>query len=317
MPIRPDIRAVIDAATAAFPRLGTEILDADEARAVLAARPAPPVDPIPLARVRDRAVPGPSGGPDVPVRIYRPTPDDRPLPIVIFCHGGGFVICGLDSHDQYCRALARDTGAVVVSVDYRLAPRHRYPAACDDAYAVLCWAAGHADEFGGDGGRIAVAGDSAGGNLAAALTLRARDTAGPAIAAQLLVYPMLDSRRDTASYRDNAQGYFVTADHLRWYWEQYLPDDAAAADPYACPARARDLAGLPPAHVVTAEFDPLRDEGEDYARRLAEAGVPVRLRRYDGMFHGFATMPIVPEAAQANAEACAVLRAALHPGGER
>ncbi|MGW4772327.1 alpha/beta hydrolase [Nocardia sp. NPDC004278] len=310
MPLKPEAQAIVDAASASFPALGTEVLDAAQARRILAARPAPPVQPVPVDQVEERMVPGPAGAPPVRVRLYRPA--GTSLPIVVFFHGGGFVICGLDSHDQLCRAMSNGVGAIVVSVDYRQAPEHRFPAAAEDAYAVLEWVAAQANTFGGEPGRIAVAGDSAGGNLAAVTALMARDRNGPDIVHQLLVYPMLDPARDTASYRDNANGYFVTDDHLQWYWEQYLGSDGAAANPYAAPPRATDLSGLPPAYVITAEFDPLRDEGEDYGARLRAAGVATVVIRYDGQFHGFFTMAdSLPDAKEATAQAFSALRRAL------
>ncbi|GAA0495630.1 alpha/beta hydrolase [Streptomyces olivaceiscleroticus] len=313
MPLDPVAKAIIDLSEAHFPRLGTEVFDAAEARRILAARPAPSASPTPVARVEDRRLPGPAGAPEVPVRLYRPRASGgAPLPVVVFCHGGGFVICDLDSHDGMCREMANATGALVVSVDYRRAPEHRFPAAAEDAYAVLCWTAAHAADLGGDPARLAVAGDSAGGNLAAVLPLMARDRGGPMPVFQLLIYPMLDPARNTPSYRDNARGYFVTADHLRWYWEQYL-GDRSGAHPYASPLAAPDLSGLPPAHVLTAEYDPLRDEGETYALRLRESGVPVDVRRYDGVFHGFFGMAgQLRAAAEANDAAYSALRAALH-----
>nr|WP_232329579.1 MULTISPECIES: alpha/beta hydrolase [Nocardia] len=305
----PRTRAVVDAATAAFPKLGTDVLDAAEARRQLAARPPAPIDPVPVAAVRNSAITGP-GGADIPVRIYTPRGGTEPLPVIMFCHGGGFVICSLDSHDQFCRTMANETGALVVSVDYRQAPEHRFPAAAQDAYAVLRWIGAAIAEHGGDPARIAVAGDSAGGNLAAVTALMARDLGGPAVVAQLLMYPMLDPARASASYRDNAQGYFVTDDHLRWYWEQYL-GDADGTDPYAAPLLS-DPAGLPPAHIATAEYDPLRDEGEAYGAHLAAAGIPVEVHRYEGMFHGFMTMgDVLPETGVANERAFAALRRAL------
>lgn len=307
MVMTPHTRAVIDAATAAFPKLGTEVLDAAEARRQLAARPAAPVTPIPVAAVRNSVFAGADGA-GIPVRIYTPVAGGTdPLPVVMFCHGGGFVICSLDSHDQFCRSMANETGALVVSVDYRQAPEHRFPAAAEDAYTVLCRLAETADRYGGDPARIAVAGDSAGGNLAAVAALMARDRGGPAVTSQLLMYPMLDPTRAGASYRENAQGYFVTDDHLRWYWEQYL-GDGDGRDPYAAPLLA-DPTGLPPAHIATAEYDPLRDEGEAYGAHLAGAGVPVEVHRYDGMFHGFMTMgDALPDTAVATGRAFAALR---------
>ncbi|MGW0247335.1 alpha/beta hydrolase [Nocardia goodfellowii] len=312
MPLKPEARAIVAAADASFPKLGTEVLDAAEARRILAARPAVAVDPVPVRKVEERLVPGPEGAPPVRVRIYHPAGATGELPAVIFCHGGGFTVCSLDSHDQLCRAMANGVGAIVVSVDYRQAPEHRFPAAAEDAYAVLCWVAELKASLGGDPARIAVAGDSSGGNLAAAVTLMARDRNGPALACQLLIYPMLDPARDTASYHDNAHGYFVTADHLRWYWEQYLGSDTGTDNPYAAPARATDLSGLPPAHIVTAEYDPLRDEGEAYGDRLRAAGVDTEVLRYDGEFHGFFSMADqLPDAREAANRAYSALRDAL------
>ncbi|MGW4326232.1 alpha/beta hydrolase [Nocardia sp. NPDC004573] len=309
MPLTPEAQAIVDAAGAAFPKLGTEVLDATEARRLLAARPAAPVDPIPVAEVWERRIPGPAGAPEVRVRIYRPASAAQAAPVVLFCHGGGFVICSLDSHDRFCRAMAVGADAIVVSVDYRQAPEHRCPAAAEDAYAALCWVAGHADALGGDPARLVVAGDSAGGNLAAVTALLARDRGGPEIARQLLLYPMLDPACATASYRENAEGYFTTAAHLRWYWRQYLGKHDGV-DPYANPLHA-ELSGLPPAHIVTAEYDPLRDEGEDYGRRLRQAGVAAEIHRYDGMFHGFMSMADhLPDAMRANAAAFSAIRTA-------
>ncbi|MFD0363350.1 alpha/beta hydrolase fold domain-containing protein [Nocardia sp. GCM10030253] len=333
MPLKPEAQVIVDLATASFPRLGTEIQDATEARRILAARPAAAVEPIPVGQVEERLVPGPVGAPDVRVRIYRPAIPPREtassvtdaesdligaadtttqLPVVVFFHGGGFVICSLDSHDQLCRSMANGVGAIVVSVDYRQAPEHRFPAAAEDAYAALKWAAEHAGSIGGDPATVAVAGDSSGGNLAAAATLMARDRNGPTVVFQLLVYPMLDPARNTVSYRDNARGYFVTDDHLRWYWEQYLGSDGDADHPYAAPLRASDMSGLPPAHIVTAEFDPLRDEGEEYGVRLQESGVHAEVIRYDGQFHGFFSMAdTLSDAKEAASAAFSALRRAL------
>jgi acetyl esterase len=200
---------------------------------------------------------------------------------------------------------------VVLSVDYRLAPEHRFPAAAEDAYAATAWAFAHAAELGAVPSRLAVAGDSAGGNLAAVVPLMARDRGGPPLRSQVLVYPAVDCAQNTPSCRDNGEGYFLTAAHMRWYWEQYL-GAADGAHPYASPLRATDLRGLPPAYVVTAEFDPLRDEGEAYAQRLRDAGVPVIVRRYDGMFHGFFSLAdLLPAAREANVAVFAALREAL------
>jgi acetyl esterase len=311
----PAAEPIVQGLNAVYPRLGTEVHDAAEARRLFGEMPRVDVEPLPVARVEDRTIPGPDQ--DIPVRIYWPEAepgDGAGPPVVVFFHGGGWVLCGLDSHDQLCRMMTRDTGVITVSVDYRLAPDHRFPAAAEDAYAATGWAADHAGELGGDPARLAVAGDSAGGNLAAATALMARDRGGPALAFQLLVYPVVDHRQDTPSCRENAQGFFLTADHMRWYWQQYL-GDGDGSHPYASPVLADDLTALPPAHVVTAACDPLRDEGEAYGRRLREAGVAAEVRRYDGMFHGFFGMrDLLPAAAEAQAAAFSALRAALASG---
>jgi acetyl esterase len=265
--------------------------------------------PVAVARVEDRTVPGPAG--DVPVRVYAP-PGAGPLPVVVWFHGGGWVVGSLDTYDRLCRALAAAAGALVVSVGYRLAPEHRHPAAVEDCWAAVRWVAANAAAIGGRPDRLAVAGDSAGGNLATVVARRARDHGGPRLAFQLLVYPITDAACDTASYREFADGYQLTAALMRWYWDHYL-GGADGAGPDASPLRA-DLAGLPPALVVTAEFDPLRDEGEAYAARLAAAGVAARASRYDGMVHGFVRWRgAVDAAAAAMAEAGGALRAALDP----
>ncbi|MFI1913573.1 alpha/beta hydrolase [Nocardia sp. NPDC020380] len=311
MPLSPEWRAFIDAASAAFPKLGTEVLDAGEARAFLAARPAAPIEPIPIAGVEDWLVPGPEDAPEVPVRLYRPLDTEGTPGVVVFYHGGGFVLCGLDSHDRFCRTMANAAGVIVASVDYRRAPDARFPAAADDAYAVLRWVADNAESLGGDPERVAVAGDSAGGNLATVAALQARDNGGPDLVFQLLMYPLLNPFCDNGSHTENAEGYFTTAAHIRWYWQQYLNSDAERSDPYANPLVA-DLTGLPPAHIATAEFDPLRDEGEDYGHRLQAAGVPVEIHRWDSTVHGFMTMAFhLRETRQANAAAFDALRRAL------
>jgi acetyl esterase len=265
-------------------------------------------DPVAVAAVADRTIPGPAG--ELPVRVYTPE-GQAPFPIVVFFHGGGWVVGTLDSYDPLCRALAAATPAVVVSVDYRLAPEHRWPAAAEDAYAATLWASRHAAELGGAQHRLAVAGDSAGGNLAAVVALGARDRGGPALAFQLLVNPVLDAAGDTASWRDYAEGYQLTAAGMRWYWEQYL-GEADGLAPDASPPRAAFAGGLPSALVVGAECDILRDEGEAYAARLREAGVDARAIRVPGMVHGFLRWrAVTPAADAALQESAAALRAAL------
>jgi acetyl esterase len=232
--------------------------------------------------------------------------------LLVYFHGGGWVLGGIETHDGVCRELANAAGCVVVSVDYRLAPEHKFPAAVEDCYAATQWAAAHAGDLGADARRLAVGGDSAGGNLAAVVSQMAPDRGGPPIVFELLVYPVTTAAFDTPSYRDNAEGYLLTAGDMRWFWNHYLNGPADADNPYASPLRATRLAGLPPALVITAEFDPLRDEGEQYAQRLEEAGVPTRLIRYDGMIHGFFGMSHMMDKAKAAVrEAGANLRLAF------
>ncbi|WP_159900149.1 alpha/beta hydrolase [Salinirussus salinus] len=247
----------------------------------------PDVDGPGVSEVEDRTVPGYDGGPEVPVRIYRPE-GEGPFPTVVFYHGGGFVIGDLESHDITCRYLANETGSVVVAVDYRLAPEHPFPAAVEDCYAATVWAAG-AEDLDGDG-NLAVMGDSAGGNLAAAVSLMARDLDGPDIDRQVLVYPATSRSDDWPSMTKFGEGYFLQAEDMDWFHDSYVPNEVHEANPYANPLEAADLSGLPPATVITAGFDPLRDQGAAYAEALAEAGVGVEYRNYEEMIHGFFTM---------------------------
>ncbi|MFN0089942.1 MAG: alpha/beta hydrolase [Acidimicrobiales bacterium] len=273
----------------------------------------------PVAEVRDLVAPGPPGGPPVRVRLYRPAtepPAGRPLPAVVYCHGGGFVMGDLDTHDRECRALANRSGALVASVDYRLAPEHPFPAALDDAWAALGWAAA-----GGDGAidpaRLAVGGDSAGANLAAVLAVLARDH-GLALRHQLLVYPAVDGPGDYPSRQEHADGLVLTTEMIDWFTAQYvgeaLDDPLLAEDFRLAPIRAASHAGVAPALVITAECDPLRDEGEAYAAKLAADGVAVALSRYPGMVHGFFSLaPLFDASVRALDEAGAALAAALAP----
>jgi acetyl esterase len=306
----PELRSLLDQqATSGRPPLHHQSVE--QARAFhVADAAALNGPPAPVAAVADRRVPGPAG--ELPVRIYTPE-GEPPFPIVVFFHGGGWVVGTLDTYDPLCRALAAATPAVVVSVDYRLAPEHRWPAAVEDAYAATEWASRNAAALGGVQHRLAVAGDSAGGNLAAVVALGARDRGGPAIAFQLLVYPALDAAGDTASWREYADGYHLTADGMRWYWDHYL-GGADGAAPDASPLRAAFVGGLPPALVIGAEYDILRDEGEAYAARLAEAGVDASASRHAGVVHGFVRWRAVTGAAgDALQEAATALRSALAP----
>ncbi len=258
-----------------------------------------------VASVRDIEITGQAGA--IPARVYEPVPD--PPATVVYYHGGGWVIGSVDDWDAVTRALAVASGCRLVSVDYRLAPEHLFPAAVDDAFDALAWVASSL----ADGKPVVVAGDSAGGNLAAVAALRARDSSGPALAMQLLVYPVTDHDVDRPSYRSyDGTEFIVNRGDMVWFWDQYTPDPAARSNPYACPLRATDLSGLPPAYVVTAEHDPLRDEGFAYAGRLRAAGVPVEHRHYGTQIHGFFTMVnVLDDADKAVAEAGSAIRAAV------
>lgn len=294
MPLDPQARAVLEQmAAAGLPALGTLTPEQTRQQMALTAAAAPPGEPV--ARVEDRWIPGPAG--DIPIRIYTPE-GDAPLPVLVYFHGGGWVIGDISTHDATCRSLANAAGCIVVSVGYRLAPEHKFPGAVEDAAAATRWVAEHVASFGGDQARIAVGGDSAGGNLAAVVALIAKREGGPPIVFQLLIYPVVDSDLETGSYRENAEGYLLTKESMRWFFGHYHGGEEDARHPHASPLRADDLSGLPPALIITAEFDPLRDEGEAYARRLGEAGVPVICSRYDGMIHGFFNMALVVDKAK-------------------
>ena len=310
MPVDPQIQELLDKGTGVP---ATHTLSVPEARAQYEARVALMAPPAAVAGVEERSIDGP-GGP-LRLRVYQPL-GDGPFPLLVFFHGSGFVLCSLDTHDGMCRNLCAGARCVVVSVDYRLAPEHKFPAALDDCLFATRWAAQHAAELGADGRRVAIAGDSAGGNLAAAVALRMRDEGGPALRGQLLIYPVTDYHTPgTPSYRENAEGYGLTRDTMIWFWNHYLDEPEHASHPYASPLRAASLAHLPPALVVTAEFDPLRDEGEAYAARLREAGVPAVTSRWDGMNHGFFFwVGVVDRAADAMAESCAWLRGIFSAG---
>jgi len=307
MPLHPQAEKLLSLLTAALPRDPAALSPAmlrTGYRALVAGRTGPEV-----AQIHDRRIPGPAG--EIPVRLYRPRSGEA-LPLLVFLHGGGFVVCDLDTHDPLCRLLANTVGCAVLSVDYRLAPEAKFPAAPEDCYAATCWAADHAHELGADPSRIAVAGDSAGGNLAAVVAQLVRDRSGPTLAHQLLIYPVTHYAFDTASYSENAEGYFLTRGMMEWFWNHYLEKPEHGQDPLASPLVAKDVSGLAPATLITAEFDPLRDEGEAYAERLRRAGVPVELQRYDGMFHGFFAMTEMLDPARDAVEfAAARLRAAF------
>jgi acetyl esterase len=308
MPLDPQVKKYLDQlARSGVPPM--ETLTPTEAREqmLLGTALLGPLEPV--AHIENRKIRGPGG--DLPIRIYRPR-RKGPLPGMVFFHGGGWVVGNVDTHDGLCRQLANGVEMVVVSVDYQLAPEHKYPAAFEDCYAATCWAAENARELGIDPKRLTVGGDSAGGNLAAAVALAARDRKTPSLAYQLLYYPVLDCRFDTPSYVENANDYMLTREQMIWFWRQYVPRDEDRQQAYASPLRAVDLKGLPPALVITAEFDPLRDEGEEYVRSLTEAGSSARLIRFDGLIHGFARrMKLWSRAQGAQDEIVGVLRKAL------
>lgn len=262
-----------------------------------------------VASVEDRRLPGPAG--EIPVRVYRARLDAH-LPALMWFHGGGWVLGDIDTHDRLCRSLANRIGCTVVSVDYRLAPEHRFPAAAEDCYAATAWVVDNAETLHCDSRRVAIGGDSAGGNLSAVVAQMARDRGGPALIFQLLVYPVTDASLETPSYRDNAEGYLLSAAGMRWFWDHYVPNAVDRANPYAAPLRATRLTDLPPALVITAGFDPLRDEGEAYAEALKQAGIATTLTRYPGMIHGFFGMEsLLSEAGRAMDQATGALRHAF------
>jgi acetyl esterase len=308
MPLDPQARFVLDQMAA---QGGLEVQDQtpEQARAAFDAMRLPlPIEEV--AHVEDRTIQGPAGA--IPVRVYRSAAAPTPAAALVYFHGGGWVLGSLDSHDGLCRALANKTNAVIVSVDYRLAPEARYPAAADDCYAATRWVSEHGAQIGVDGTRIAVGGDSAGGNLAAVVSLMARDRSGPALRHQILTYPVADHDFERASYRDNAEGYLLTRGAMQWFWDHYVPNRPQRDEAYASPLRAEKLVGLPPATVITAEYDPLRDEGEAYAARLREAGVATVATRYDGQIHGFVSLFEVFDQGKAGVDQIAeALRTAL------
>ena len=282
MPLDPQARLMIERTQALnLPPVGR--MTPTEARESVRQRSAalPRED---VAAVQDHAI-AVTGG-TIRVRVFTPRATG-PLPALVYFHGGGWVTGDVETHEGICRTLANAARCLVASVDYRCAPEFTYPTAAEDAYAATRWVVAQAAALGVDARRLAVCGDSAGGNLAAAVALMARDRGGPSLALQVLVYPVTDCDFTRPSYTDNAEGYLLTAESMRFYWDQYVPSAADRAQPYVSPMRAVSLAGLAPALVITAEYDPLRDEGEAYARRLAESGVPVTQSRYPGMIHAF------------------------------
>jgi acetyl esterase len=289
MPLDPQVRSLLDQmAAAGQPPLHAQ--SPQDARKAMDAMLQVLGTGEAVHKVENRAIPGPGG--DIPIRIY--TPSVAPNGILVFYHGGGWVVGDLESHDYVCRALTNAAGCTVVAVDYRLAPEHKFPAGPEDCYAAANWVAHNAALLGSDDGHVAVGGDSAGGNLAAVVALMGRDRGGPKLRHQMMIYPAIDAAMDTASQKEFTQdGYVLSRLDMEWFWGHYLAKPGDGDNPYASPNRARDLRGLPPAHIITAEFDPLRDEGEAYAELLKKAGNRVKLKRYAGVVHGFVSLAAV------------------------
>lgn len=308
MSVDPQAQALIDKAALGAPILSS--LSPGEVRQLYVIMQAlRSGKPEPVSQIKDRDLPGLDE--NIPVRIYTPQ-GSEPFPILVYFHGGGFVMGNIETHDPLCRLLANRIGCIVVSVDYRLAPEHQFPAAVEDAYAATQWVAANATEINGDPKRIAVGGDSAGGNLATVVALIARDRGEPTLVYQLLLYPVTDATQSQASYEEYREGYLLTKDDMIWFFNHYFSSDTDTKNPYLSPLWAPDVKGLPPALVITAEFDPLRDEGEAYATRLQEAGVPVVCCRYNGMIHGFCLMPeILDQGKKAIEKIVAALRTAF------
>ena len=315
MPVHPVFREMLDQFGAQPPPDATGLTIQDQRKAADGMMPglvALSEEGPEVAEVRDRVVPGPHG--EFPVRVFTPE-GTGPFPVYVYFHGGGWWMGNIAVTESECRHIVRDVGCVVVSVDYHLAPEHKFPIPVDDCYAATTWVVEHAAELAIDAERVAVGGGSAGGNLAAAVALMARDRSGPKLLLQVLDVPVTDSRMKTPSMEENAQGYLFTKEAAQQAWDCYLrgPDDAR--NPYASPAFAEDLSGLPPALVLTAEYDPLRDEGEEYGRRLQAAGVSATVSRYDGMIHGFTLFTkVLPAAREGRAEVIVALRRAFTPG---
>lgn len=311
MPLDPQAKAVLDAAYSNPAGTAFDTDDPVEARRRYAAGTSAfaPETP-PLEKVEDLSFPGPAG--DVPLRLYRPQGAEDPAPLLVFFHGGGWVFGDMDTHDHVCRALAHEATCLILSVDYRLSPPDKFPAAVEDCVAATAWAHAHAADLGADPARIAVGGDSAGGNLAAVVAQQARDAGAPPLVFQLLIYPATDFTADAESLRENAEGYLLTRAAIEWCRDTYLRGPQDRTDPRASPLLAADHSGLPDALVVTAEYDPLRDEGNAYAAALADAGVGVTYREYEGMVHGFMRMgALVDRANEAIEDSARTLRIAF------
>lgn len=306
----PQMKLMLDAFNAAGPmflRAETPEQARAKMRALMEANPIPPEQ---IYRVEDRRIPGAAG--EIGARVYTPQVDST-MGVLVYFHGGGWVLGDLESHDRVCRGLANRAGCVVVSVDYRLAPEHVFPAAAEDCYVATKWVAENAASLGAEASRLAVGGDSAGGNLAAAVSMMARDRSGPPIALQILFYPVTDCALDTPSQKEfAADGFVLSRGDMEWFWKHYLGDNPEKNNPYACPFRAKNLADLPRALVLTASHDPLRDEGERFAERMITAGVKVTCTRYEGVTHGFVSFAdALDKGKEGQQQAAEALRAAF------
>lgn len=305
MPLDPEIQGFLKVSAAAGgpDRASMSVEQTREFMRGLNALGGPPPE---LPRVEDRQLRG--DGVDVPARIYAPSGEDS-LPVLLYAHGGRFFSGNLETHDTLCRSLAKESGRLIVAVDYRLAPEHKFPAAVTDCWNALCWVALHGAEIGGDPGRVGVGGDSAGANLAAVTAILARDAGGPALDCQMLIYPMIDATCSEPSHQLFASGYGPGSDDMTRGWREYLPEGVYEKDHRVSPVWAPNLGGLPPAFVLTAEYDSLRDEGEQYARAMEESGVAVTLARFEGAIHGIFQMGgVLQLGRRAVTEAAAFLR---------
>ncbi len=313
MPLDPQVQAVLDAAKKANVAELWQLTPHDARAEYLRRTNRLKID-VDIHRFEDREIDGPAG--QIPIRIYtprEPKPNEK-LPVLVWYHGGGYVIGDLDTHDSVCRALANEADCIVVAVDYRLAPEHKFPAAVDDCEAALKWVAKHAPEINADGARIAVGGDSAGGNLATVVSILARDAGFPNIVFQLLIYPVTAPEPETKSHHAFAEGYLLTRKTITWFFTHYIRSSKDTKDFRYAPLEADDLSSLPPALIIVAGYDPLRDEGVEYAEAMIHAGNRVRLSNYEGMVHGFYLMGgMVDASRRAVSESAAMLREAFAP----
>jgi acetyl esterase len=309
MQLDPQMKAILDQFAAAGGKPIHEMTPAEARAAIDAMIGAFRTEPKVVSKIEDRKIPGPAG--DIPVRVYTPA-GKGPFGALVYFHGGGWVVGSVEAYDGICRELASGAGCITVSVEYRLAPEHKFPAAPEDCYAATKWVAENERALNIDAKRIAVGGDSAGGNLSAVVSQMARDRGGPKLAFQLLIYPVTDGVNETPSQREFTQdGYILSHADMEWFYGHYV-SAKDRTNPYACPALANSLAGLPPAYVLTAQVDPLRDEGESYGKALQKAGVNVKAKRYDGVCHGFIFWSSVLDAArQGFADCCAELRSVI------